>query len=203
MSTNPSLRKPFALLSTYVLSGLLLASVGCGDSAECVLDTDCELGNRCEAEACVPFSAPERDSGPGEDAEVEEDTGGPVDASMPDAGPMEDTGPDADSGPDTGPPIVCEHDGSYMATADPANPAFCGTVGVTGCTVRTMDDITTFTCGTLTNSCTYDADCVCTGTAMVMTEEVTVAVDVPTLMLSVAAGAAGTCQYTLVAIAES
>lgn len=201
MSPILSLRLPFALLSTCVLSGLLLSG-GCGDDVECVLDTDCELGNRCEAQMCVPFSTPpRRDTGPAEDA-GDEDTG-IADASMPDAGPMEDTGPDADSGPDTGPPVICLNDGSYMASADIANPGFCTTVGITGCAVLTEDEVTTFNCGDVTGQCTYDADCVCTGTAMFMDEEVSVAVDVPNLTLAVTAGAAGTCSYALVSIAAS
>ncbi|MFK7999364.1 MAG: hypothetical protein AB8H86_07190 [Polyangiales bacterium] len=202
MSTILGPRRSFAFLSTCVLTGLLFASVGCGDDVECVLDTDCELGNRCEAQMCVPFSTPpRRDTGPEQDG-GEEDVG-IADASMPDAGPMEDTGPDADSGPDTGPPVICLNDGSYMATPAVANPTFCNTVGITGCTVLTEDEVTTFTCGDVTGTCTYDADCVCSGTATFMAEEVTVAVDVPSLTLAVTAGAAGTCDYTLVSIAES
>lgn len=201
MSTILSLRTPFALLSTCVLTGLLF-SAGCGDDVECVLDTDCALGNRCEAQMCVPFSTPpRRDTGPGEDA-GEEDVG-TADASMPDAGPMEDTGPDADSGPDTGPPIVCDNDGSFMANADVANPGFCNMLGIAGCSVITTDGVSTFTCGELMDECTYDEDCLCSAAPMFMAEEVSVALDVPNLALAVTAGAAGTCNYTLVSIAKS
>lgn len=84
MSTIPGLRTFASLSSSLLLAGVLSMSAGCGETVECVVDTDCELGNRCQAQVCTPLSTtPQQDSGT------------PVE----DAGPAEDAGPEEDAGP--------------------------------------------------------------------------------------------------------
>ncbi|MFT5355654.1 MAG: hypothetical protein ACI9KE_002873 [Polyangiales bacterium] len=204
MSTNTGLRKTFALLPTCVLTGLLFAGLGCGDSTECVVDTDCELGNRCDEQVCVPLNVvPERDTGPAPDGDVEDTSPepdvGPPDVGV-DAGPEEDAGELVDGAvdaieSDSGPVPVCDFDGTYTATPGVGNPPLCGALALTECVFETVDGITTASCGEVMSTCTYDADCLCTGMS---TSDITVRADFPRLALEVESTSAGAiCRYTL------
>jgi hypothetical protein len=140
---------------------------------------------------------PAMDSGPTDDA-------GPVvtDDAGPDAGPVveDDAGPPPD---DAGPPPMCEFDGVYGVEPVEGNPALCGAADIDSCTLETVDGVSTVTCtlndpdaDPIAGDCTYDADCVCRGSATVQGIPLEIAGDFPNLALS--ADAAGmTCNFTL------
>ena len=204
MRTTSALRN--ALLSSCGFACLLLVGIGCGDSAECVVDTDCELGNRCEAQVCVSLSTvPDRDTGPVPDADTEdasEPSDAGTDAGAPDAGDAAagdaaagDAGPDG--GPDAGSLSACGAEGMYSVTPVGTNPGGCPVI--TECTVATTEGVTTANCGTVEADCSFDADCICTGPGMVGTIVATVTADFPGSTLAVAANGT-TCDYTLSAI---
>lgn len=136
---------------------------------------------------------PETDAGPTPDVPVAMDTG----AVEEDAGmAMEDTGV-APS---------CEFDGTYGVTADPANPALCAAADIESCELETIDGVPTVTCtlndpeaDPVSGECTYNADCVCEGSAEVSGIPLMIAGDFPNMTLS--ADAAGmTCNFTLVSM---
>lgn len=186
MYTIPVLRN--ALLPTCGFVCLLLLGIGCGDSVECVVDTDCALGNRCEAQMCVDLSSlPDRDTGPAVDGAVDdagaEDTGsGEIDSGPGDSG--------SDGGMDAGSLFACDFDGTYLPTESPSNPAGC--LALAQCVVVTTGASTNVDCDTVSSDCSYDASCVCTGT----TGTVTIVADFPNGTFESSASGT-TCAYTL------
>ncbi|MFK8002482.1 MAG: hypothetical protein AB8H86_23025 [Polyangiales bacterium] len=132
---------------------------------------------------------------------------------MTDAGPTPDVPVEMDSGPDetdagpgdtdAGPAPTCDFDGTYGVEPVEGNPALCDAADIMSCELVTVDGTSTVTCtlndpgsDPISGDCTYDADCVCTGSTTIMGIPLEIAGDFPNLTLS--ADAAGmTCNFTL------
>lgn len=150
--------------------------------------------------ACFGIGCGDDDTTPTNDAGNTPDVPVMTDAMLTvDVPVVEDTGPAEDSGPAPS----CDYDGTYGVEPVEGNPALCDAADIMSCELVTADGVSTVTCtlndpdsDPISGDCTYDADCVCTGSTTIMGIPLEIAGDFPNLTLS--ADAAGmTCNFTL------